>query len=330
MIIRILYHDFCFDGAASAAYLSRFLVDRFHPSAEVGYAGLVHTSGFAWKDERFDADLHAIVDFKYSSHPRLDWWFDHHESAFLTPEDRKHFQQNQNQRKVRDTSFLSCATLISHIAREQFDYDAPDLGELVAWANLIDGAQYPDAVTAIELAAPALRLMLVVENAPNSAVVQTIIRHMQYEPLDHIVRRPEIGDLAEEFYAQHLDSIHLMKSRGNFKDGVVFFDLTDAAPKRHNKFIPYFLFPQALHAVTLYRIGSQIRLSVGTNPWTSAHNEFNLARLCERYGGGGHRVVAAVSFGPEAEVDAGRAATEILAELRNGSIADVRVAGDRE
>lgn len=319
MRVRILYHDFCFDGAASAAFMSRFLRDRFHPGAEFCYTGLVHTSGFAWNEGHFDADLHAIVDFKYSPHPRLDWWFDHHESAFLTAADENHFHQNRNQRKVLDPSFLSCALLTSHIARERFDYHAPDLAELVAWANVIDGAQYPDAVTAVELAAPALRLVLVIENAPDTAIVHTIIRQMQYEPLEKIVRLPEISDLAEEFYAQHLDSIHLMKSRGKVQNGVVSFDLTDVAPKRHNKFIPYFLFPEAHHSVQFYRSGSQIRVSVGTNPWVARGSDINLAKLCERYGGGGHRAVAAVSFEPEAEAEARRVVREILDELRCGS-----------
>ena len=46
--------------------------------------------------EIFDGDENAIVDFKYSSSPRLTWWFDHHQSAFLSPEDAAHFRLDRS------------------------------------------------------------------------------------------------------------------------------------------------------------------------------------------------------------------------------------------
>ena len=42
--------------------------------------------------------------------------------------------------------------------------DEPRWHELVEWADIIDGAQFPDARTAVELAHPALQLMTWVEN----------------------------------------------------------------------------------------------------------------------------------------------------------------------
>ncbi len=42
----------------------------------------------------------------------------------------------------------------------------------------------------------------------------------------------------------------------------------------------------------------------------------NLAQVCERYGGGGHARVGAISFSPDKEEQARAAATEIVAELR--------------
>jgi nanoRNase/pAp phosphatase (c-di-AMP/oligoRNAs hydrolase) len=56
---------------------------------------------------------------------------------------------------------------------------------------------------------------------------------------------------------------------------------------------------------------------VGTNPWTKRENRQNLAKLCEQYGGGGHAVVAAISFKPD-ELDTARnAAREIAAKLQH-------------
>ena len=57
---------------------------------------------------------------------------------------------------------------------------------------------------------------------------------------------------------------------------------------------------------------------MGSNPWTKADpaKMVNLAQICERYGGGGHARVGAISFPPDQEDKARKAAAEIVAELR--------------
>src|SRR6266567_309486 len=112
MRIRIFYHDHCFDGAASAAYFSRFMEGAFHPGAEFVYSGLAHRASQLFDDSLFDCDENAIVDFKYSSNPKLTWWFDHHQSAFLTPRDAEHFRLDRSGRKLYDPSFKSCTLVI--------------------------------------------------------------------------------------------------------------------------------------------------------------------------------------------------------------------------
>jgi len=141
MFIRSLYHDHCFDGAAAAAFFSRFLEGRFHPGAEFGFTGMAHKASQLFEDSLFDGDLNAIVDFKYSPHPRLTWWFDHHQSAFLSPKDEGHFRKDTSGLKMFDPSFRSCTGFIAKVARERFGYEVPDLAELVHWADSIDGAQ---------------------------------------------------------------------------------------------------------------------------------------------------------------------------------------------
>jgi nanoRNase/pAp phosphatase (c-di-AMP/oligoRNAs hydrolase) len=42
----------------------------------------------------------------------------------------------------------------------------------------------------------------------------------------------------------------------------------------------------------------------------------NLAKICERYGGGGHARVGAISFNPDQHAQAIRASQEIVRELR--------------
>ncbi len=91
MRVRVLYHDHCFDGAASAAYFSRFYEGKYAPGADFEFTGLAHKASQLFEDGLFDGDVNAIVDFKYSPNPRLTWWFDHHQSAFLSPGGRRAF-----------------------------------------------------------------------------------------------------------------------------------------------------------------------------------------------------------------------------------------------
>src|SRR5256885_4573509 len=133
MLVRILYHDHCFDGAASAAIFSRFMEGVFHPDAEFAYTGMAHKASQIFEPELFDGDENAIVDFKYSSDPRLTWWFDHHQSAFLTPEDAEHFHQDRSGKKLYDPSYKSCTLFISVVAKRSEEHTS----ELQSPCNLV-------------------------------------------------------------------------------------------------------------------------------------------------------------------------------------------------
>jgi hypothetical protein len=317
MRVRVLYHDHCFDGAAAAAFFSRFLEDRFHPDAEFAFTGMAHTAGQLFGDGLFDGDENAIVDFKYSPSPRLTWWFDHHQSAFLSPEDEEHHRRDTSGRKLFDPSFRSCTGYIATMTRERWDYQAPDLAELVQWADIIDGAQYADAREAVELKAPALKLLLVIEAAKGSETVQDIIRLMRRTRLAEIVGQKCIQDLFAPLYERHLRSIDVIRESSRCDRGVVYFDLTGHDLEGYNKFIPYFLFPDSVYTVSVSNASYRTKVSVGSNPWAREPLRHNLATICERYGGGGHPRVGAISFKPGAVEDARRAALAIAEELKD-------------
>src|SRR6478735_9633590 len=137
MRVRILYHDHCFDGAASAAYFSRFIQEKFYADAEFAFTGMAHKASQLFEDSLFDGDENAIVDFKYSPNPKLTWWFDHHQSAFLSAEDAEHFKRDTSGRKLFNPDFRSCTMFIAKTAKERWGYEAPDLAELVRWADIV-------------------------------------------------------------------------------------------------------------------------------------------------------------------------------------------------
>src|SRR5581483_2097174 len=250
MRVRVLYHDHCFDGAASAAYFSRFFEGKYAPGAKFEFTGLAHKASQLFEDSLFDGDVNAIVDFKYSPDPRLTWWFDHHQSAFLSPEDAHHFRQDRTGLKFYDPSFSSCTMFIAHVAREKFGFDAPDLAELVKWADVIDGARYTDAEEAVELRAPAAQLTLVIESAKGSEIIHKIIRWMRACTLEEIMRQPEIQAVYKPLYERHVRSIDIIKRHAVAENGVIYFDLIGEDLEGYNKFIPYYLFPNSTYTVS--------------------------------------------------------------------------------
>src|SRR6476620_10129820 len=213
MRARILYHDHCFDGAASAAFFSRFLEAKFYPDAQFNFTGLAHKASQLFEPSLFDGDVNAIVDFKYSTDPHLTWWFDHHQSAFLTPEDAEHFRRDTSGRKMYDPTFRSCTKYIATVARDRFGFDAPDLADLVSWADIIDGAQYASAQEAVELKEPAMRLTLVIEGSHGTETVQRIMRNMLHEPLAAIAADTEIQAVYQPLYERHLRSLDIIKKQ---------------------------------------------------------------------------------------------------------------------
>ena len=115
---------------------------------------------------------------------------------------------------------------------------------------------------------------------------------------------------------RHRKSIEILRERTDCKDGTVFFDVTDHELEGYNKFIPYYLNPNCTYSVGLSKSSFRTKVSVGSNPWAPVEPVVNLAKICERYGGGGHARVGAISFPPGNFEVARRAASEIVAELR--------------
>ncbi|MBL8228015.1 MAG: phosphoesterase [Bryobacterales bacterium] len=316
MRIRVLYHDHCFDGAASAAFFSRFYQDTFAASADFVYTGMAHKASQLFEDSLFDGDENAIVDFKYSPHPNLTWWFDHHQSAFLCLEDGDHFRQDRSGKKFYDPGYRSCTKFIADVVRKHWGYRADDLAELVEWADIIDGAQYSGAKEAVELGAPAMKLTLTIEGSKGSGIVQHIIRHMMTDSLADIIAKPDVQEVYQPLYERHLRSVGIIERKSVYREGVLFFDLVDEGLDGYNKFIPYYLFPESVYTVSVSVSTFRTKVSVGSNPWAPRPVTHNLATICERYGGGGHPRVGAISFETSQIEEARKVAAEISAELR--------------
>ena len=316
MRVRVFFHDKCFDGAASASLFARFYRERIRDDAEFVFSGLVHRAGSLFDESKFDGDENAIVDFKYSTSPRITWWFDHHQSAFLTPGDAAHFEQQQSNTKFYDPDFKSCTKFLATVTEQRFGFNPKPAAELIEWADIIDGALFPDARSAVEMREPAMRLTMIIEASQDPTFMPRLVPLLAYHPLATVLAEPFVAPLLEPLLARHQRSIEIVRQRADSRDGTVFYDLSDQELEGYNKFIPYYLHPESIYSVGLSKSSFRSKVSVGSNPWTEAANLVNLAEICERYGGGGHARVGAISFPPDQIERARQASQEIVAELR--------------
>jgi hypothetical protein len=315
--VRLCFHDRCFDGAASSATFTRFYRERINPQSEFHYTGMSHRAVPPFEDAVFDGDENAIVDFKYSNSPRITWWFDHHQSAFLSPADAAHFRADHSGHKFYDPTYKSCTKLVADIAAAKFGFDPRPLAELIHWGDIIDGAQFPTPESAVELKEPATQLALVIEAAPEDNLVPKLIPQMATLSLAEMIKLPIVAKHLGPLLERHKRSIEVLRQRIEEKDGVLFFDIGDLDLEGHNKFIPYLLYPKARYSISVSASSTRAKVSLGSNPWNVDATDKNLASLAEAYGGGGHPRVAAISFPPGDIERARQAAREIVAQLRS-------------
>ena len=317
MRLKVLHHANCFDGCASAALFGRFFAEREGRSVtQTTYLPVQHQQTNPFPPGAFDADVNACVDFRFSPSPRLDWWFDHHATAFQPASDRAIFERDTSGQKFWDPTAPSCAGFVARTLAERFGWAAPDLSELVRWADVIDAARFSSAAAAVRLEEPALRIMTFLEANADADASRLMIEAMASRPLSVIAAEPWVAGPLEPLLERHSRTIEVVRKLARVEGGVVEVDLSETGIEAANKFIAYDLFPEARYTVVVSRDAKRSKVSVGSNPWSKVPRTHDIAKICEKYGGGGHPVVGAVSLAPERLLDARRVAREIAMMLR--------------
>lgn len=319
--VQILYHGNCFDGMMSAALFTAFYRARVDQDAQLSYRGMSHKQGDPYgddHDETFWADENAVVDFRYSPSPRLTWWCDHHQSAFIQPEHRAHFETEHSLRKCFDPSAPSCAGLLARWLAQDHGFDATQFAEHLHWADLIDAARFESPRQAVELVEPPLQLMALLETAPPPEFVEQLILGLAQGSIEQVHGSVAVQERLEGALEVHRHAIDVTREQLKCTAGVAFADLSDTDVNAPNKFLPYYLHDDVAYTVVVTHSSSRAKVSVGSNPWQRPDPLINLAELCGRYGGGGHAVVAGISLPPGEIEQARRAASEIVATLRGG------------
>src|SRR5262249_32711649 len=180
----------------------------------------------------------------------------------------------------------------------------------------IDGALYESASEPVEMNAGAFKLALVIENESDQKLIERVIGDLQTKPLSEVAQSPYILARVEPLYQRHLRSMEVIKQTARVIGPVVFFDAVGHDMEGYSKFVPYYLYPEVTYSVSVSQSSFRSKVSVGSNPWAPRPRTHDLAAICERYGGGGHAVVAAISLAPEELEKARKIAAGVVEELK--------------
>ncbi|HET9930681.1 MAG TPA: hypothetical protein VFQ35_08335 [Polyangiaceae bacterium] len=310
-------HGHCFDGLASAALFTRLQRELGAGAAEFEYRACGYSPGQPHADDAvLNGDDNAILDYRFSPSPRLTWYFDHHRTAFETPQDRAIFEgRNSPDRLFHDAAYSSCTKLVADVARERFGVTMADLGDLVSWADRVDSARFESAEQAVSRSDPVMRFVSVVEHYGDDAFFTRVVPQLLSQPLEELARSGEVERRFRPLGKKHDRFVQRVRDKGERRGRVVFVDLTETVLDTVGKFVTYALFPDSVYSVIVGLLKSGPKISVGYNPWSGRPRDADISAICARYGGGGHPVVGGIAFRANEVERARLVANQIANEL---------------
>ncbi|HEX3759081.1 MAG TPA: hypothetical protein VHW23_10260 [Kofleriaceae bacterium] len=315
-VLKIFFHDACFDGTTSAALFAAFYRDVIDRSVEVRPVGMSHRDGNPFEGVPLDADDHACVDFRFSPDPRMRWWFDHHPTAFQPPSLREVFEREHRSTWFFDPTAPSCAGLIARALAAGWDWKPPPhLVEATQWADIIDAARFASPEDAVALTQPAQRIAAWLAHGRTPVDTAHYVEWLSHDSLAQITARSEVAAALAAVEAARARDLDEIRRIGVWHGDVVVFDRLDDPGARSPGFLGYLLFPSCLYAVSGTRHAQNIKLSVGVNPWSKQRRRHDIGALCARFGGGGHAAVGGVTLGPDEIVRARETIAAVVREL---------------
>jgi hypothetical protein len=319
-VLKVFFHDACFDGTTSAALFSAFYRDVIDPDVQVSPVGMIHRDGNPFEGVPLDADDHACVDFRFCADRRMRWWFDHHPTAFQPAQLRDVFEREHLPTWFFDPAAPSCAGLIASVLERGWDWKPPaHLLDAVQWADKIDAAQFQSAEEAVSLSTPAQRLAAWLAHGRTPLDTAHYVGWLSRDSLDTVAARPEVAAQLEAVEAERTSELKEVRRLGVWHGDVIVFDRFGDPGARSPGFLGYLLFPSCLYTVSATQTSTSIKISVGTNPWAPARRRHDIGELCARHGGGGHAVVGGVTLRPDELPRAQETLRAIVRELADGS-----------
>lgn len=296
-VLKVFFHDACFDGTTSAALFTAFYRDVIDKAVDMKAIGMIHRDGNPFEGIPLDADDHACVDFRFCADPKMRWWFDHHPTAFQPPALRQVFEDEHQPTWFFDPTSPSCAGLIGRCLTAGWEWKPPvHLTDAIEWADKIDAAQFTNAEEAVALQTPAQRLAAWLAHGRSHLDTAQYVEWLSRASLAEVAQRPEIAAQLATVEQERAKEIDVVRRLGVWHGDVIVFDRFADVGARSPGFLGYLLFPTCLYAASATRTTDSIKISLGVNPWTQQARRHDIGELCARYGGGGHAVVGGVTL----------------------------------
>jgi hypothetical protein len=309
-------HGHCFDGLSSAVLFTRLMRERGHAQAEFEY----RACGYGMNQQRAEekllvGDENAILDYRFSTSPKLTWYFDHHRTAFQSDEDRQKFEDAHNRQFFFDAGYSSCTKLIFDTGMRDFQFSDPELEPLVKLADVVDSARFDSPEQAVDRSDPLMRLVSVVEHYGDDGFYANLVPELLQKPVAEVARSSFVNERYKPLGKKHERFVERVREKSEVQGRVVFVDLTETILESVGKFVTYALFPRSVYSVLVGVLKGGPKISVGYNPWSGQALDADISAICARYGGGGHPVVGGISFAANEVERARTVAHEIAKEL---------------
>jgi hypothetical protein len=309
--LTVYLHFPCFDGVISAVLACEYL-ERKH-GWRTGQIVPVNYSGREIWTARPLAKPAAVVDFLY--HPDADFWADHHQTTFLTPELEAHSRRRSSASLLYDASAFSCAEVIW---RKSYRFlREPRFREMVEWARRIDGARYDSVEEAVLGDAPALRISFSFLRDSSAEYCRFLVESLRSKSLAEVAASQHVAKCYQSVRRAILSGQRLFRKASRLeKDGIVVFHVEDTGKALLSRYAPYLDYPKARYSVGIIDTGHGAKITAMRNPWRR-FKSVPLGQIFSHYGGGGHQRVASVLLKDPQE--AKRMLGSILSHLRSAS-----------
>jgi len=309
--LTVYLHFPCFDGVISAVLACEYL-ERKHGWKTGQIVPVNYSERETWTTRPLDKPA-AVVDFLY--HPDADFWADHHQTTFLTPELEAHARRRGFDNLLYDASASSCAEVIW---RKSYRFlREPRFREMVEWARRIDGARYNSVEEAVLGDTPALRISFSFLRDSSTEYCRFLVESLRSKSLAEVAASQHVAECYQSVRKAIRSGQQLFRKASRLeKDGIVVFNVREAGDVLLSRYAPYLAYPNARYSVGIMDTGNGAKITAMRNPWRR-FKSVPLGQIFRHYGGGGHQRVASVLLkDPE---EAKQTLGSILSDLRSAS-----------
>lgn len=301
-----IYFHGDFDGVVSGALVYKFLTPfasdiSIHP---INYDRLEE-----WSQKRFNSDLVAVVDFKFTTGLLSTPFFiyaDHHKTG-ITDEQLRVVENASNGFCIFDSTASSCAKLLAPVA---------DLHpEVIHYADVVDSAGYDSPTQALKMDKPEILKVAAAVASGNNMLRCKILTLLATQPVDVVVKDEEVAYLHAKYAARQLKALNYLSLNAQVIGNVGIASFLGCFFS--SRYAIFALHPDIDYSVYVRSYQNNIYLSLGRNPWKKLDRRYDAGRIMSMYGGGGHEDVGAVVLHDCNQAEA--VAYDIARKLASGS-----------